>query len=192
VIAQTKNYWFRRSTILQTFPHKILSQLHHNKEESKRISHIHKMTGFQWEYISRVHKSHWCHGPKFQFLAVYIHMVMLERETSAMTVSMHCKRPLWAAPSTLDIAEPISSQAAAWAPSTGSKSRDIVFEKYWSNESFCWDFKCKKKEIQFKRKLRNENLPDCQILVVRSTKTFNHQSAILLVFGFLFFYFYLM
>jgi hypothetical protein len=48
-----------------------------------------------------------------------------------MTVSIHCSSPLWAAASTTDTADPISSQAEGWAPSTGSRSRDIVFEKYW-------------------------------------------------------------
>lgn len=50
--------------------------------------------------------------------------------TSAITVSMHCKSPFWAAASTREMDVPISSQQAAWAPSTGNKSRDIVFVKY--------------------------------------------------------------
>lgn len=54
----------------------------------------------------------------------------LQIHTSAITVSIHWRRPLWAAASTLETAVPISSHEAAWAPSTGSKRRAIVFEKY--------------------------------------------------------------
>lgn len=91
---------------------------------------------------SRVQQASLIHDSKWQSLAVvhtYVWSETRETQTSDMTVSMHCKRPLCAAPSTLDIAVPISSQAAAWAPSTGSKSRDMVFEKYWSNEKKKWE-----------------------------------------------------
>ena len=77
--------------------------------------------------------------------------------TSDITVSIHCSSPLWAAASTTETADPISSQADGWAPSTGSKSRDIVFEKYYrgNKEIQAWfiDFICKKPRLQLYGKL---------------------------------------
>jgi hypothetical protein len=49
--------------------------------------------------------------------------------TSAIIVSMHIWRPFKAAPSALAIAVAISSQQAAWAPSTGSSNRATVLTK---------------------------------------------------------------
>lgn len=58
------------------------------------------------------------------------------QNTSAITVSMHCWSPLQAEPSALDIADAISSQEAAYAASTGSKSWEIEFVKYCKIEVY--------------------------------------------------------
>lgn len=70
-----------------------------------------------------------------QFTPIEIANEFYQLHTSAITVSMHFWSPLYAAVSALDIAVAISSQEAAWAPSKGSKSRDIEFAKYYKKTS---------------------------------------------------------
>lgn len=53
-------------------------------------------------------------------------------QTSEITISMHCWRPLHAELSALDIAAVISSQEEACAPSTGKRSLEIDLAKYYN------------------------------------------------------------